>query len=446
MAGIYKAYDIRGIYPSDLNEETAYKIGRAFARLTGCKNCVIGRDMRLSSKNIFDALAKGITDSGADVIDIGLCSTDMVYFAVGCYGYEGGIMITASHNPPEWNGMKFMKKNAVALSGETGIFEIEKLVKENKFIDSDKKGSIAKKDIMEDFVKKVLSFVDSNKIRNLKIAVDAGNGMAGMIVPKVFEKLNCGIIPLYFELDGSFPNHVPSPIESKNLADLQKTVIEKKADFGMAFDGDADRVFFIDEKGDLINSSVITALVAKKLLEKHPNSVILHNIVTGRIVPETIEANKGKAVIVPVGHSIIKNLMREKNAIFAGEHSGHYYFRDNYYADSGIIAALIITQMISDKEKSASEILKPYRKYFAVEEINSEVEDKQAKIEEIKKKYRHGALRVLDFDGIRIDYDDWWFNVRASNTEPLLRLNLEAKSKELMEEKKDELLNIIRGE
>ncbi len=445
MAGIYKAYDIRGIYPSDLNEDTAYKIGKAFVKLTGCRNCVIGRDMRNSSEKLFHALAKGITDSGADVIDIGLCSSDMVYFGVGYYKYEGGIMITASHNPSEWNGMKFMKKNAVALSGETGIFEIEKLVKE-KFDDAYKKGNITKKDIMDDFVKKVLSFIDSDKIGKLKIAADAGNGMAGMIVPKVFEKLNCEIIPLYFELDGSFPNHVPSPIESKNLADLQKKVVEEKADFGMAFDGDADRVFFVDEKGDLISSSVITALVAKKLLEKHPNSVILHNIVTGRIVPETIEANKGKAVIVPVGHSIIKNLMREKNAIFAGEHSGHYYFKDNYYADSGIIAALIITQMISEEEKSASEVLRSYKKYFAIEEINSEVKDKQAKIDEIKKKYENGALRVLDFDGVRIDYDDWWFNVRASNTEPLLRLNVEAKSKELMEEKKQELLKIIRGE
>jgi len=440
---IFKAYDIRGVYPKELNEDIAYKIGKAFVSITKSKSVVIGFDSRLSSKTLLKALAKGVTEQGADVIDIGICSTDMIYFATGFYKYEGGIMITASHNPKQYNGMKFCKKNAVPVSGKTGVYEMENLVKKNDFPKSEKKGKITKKDVFDDYIKKCISFIDVKKIKPFKIAVDAGNGVAGLLINRLEKYLPCKFIKLYFEPDGNFPNHLPSPIEKKNLVDIKKTIKKEKADLGIAFDGDADRVFLIDENNNIVTGTVMTALIAKSILQKNPGSKVLYNIVCGWIVPETIEKFNGKGIITSVGHSIIKDLMRKHDAIFAGEHSGHYYFRDNYYADSGLIASLIVLELIAMENKRFSDVLKEFRKYYAIPETNFKVKDKNAKIKEIKKKFK--GEKMLDFDGIRVDFDDFWFNVRPSNTEPLLRLNLEAVSKEIMEKRRDKIVKIIKG-
>jgi len=440
---IYKAYDVRGIYPEELNEDIAYKIGRAFVSITKSKTVAIGYDARLSAQALFDALAKGITEQGADVVNIGMCSTDMIYFATAFYKFDGGIMITASHNPKEYNGMKFCKKDAVPISGETGVYKMENLVKKNVFPKVEKKGKITKKDVFDDYIKKCLSFIDVKKIKPFKIVVDAGNGVAGLLIDKLEKHLPCKFVKLYFKPDGNFPNHLPSPIEEKNLKDLKDKIKEEKADLGIAFDGDADRVFLIDENNEMVTGTVMTALITKSILQKNPGSKILYNIVCGWIVPETIEKFKGKGIITPVGHSIIKDLMRKHDAIFAGEHSGHYYFRDNYYADSGLIGSLIVLELISKEDKPFSDVLKEFRKYYAIPETNFKVEDKEAKIKEIKQIFK--GEKMLDFDGIRVDLDDFWFNVRPSNTEPLLRLNLEAKSKEIMEKRRDEVLEIIKS-
>lgn len=440
---IFKAYDVRGIYPTELNEEIAYKIGKAFVGIIKPKNVVIGRDMRLSSDSLFNAVAKGITEMGADVIEIGLCSSDMVYFAVGSYKYDAGIMITASHNPKEYNGLKFVKKEAAPISSETGLHEIEKMVAENKFKISKNKGKIMEKDIMQDYIKNVLKFVDIKKIKPLKVVVDAGNGMAGKIMPEIAKHLPIKLIPLYFELDGSFPNHIPNPVFEESTADLKKTIRRKKADLGLTFDGDADRIGLIDEKEEYISGSLTTALVAEKMLSKHAGARIIYSSICSWVVPETIKKCKGKPIMSPVGHSFIKQWMRKYDGLFAGESSGHYYYRDNSYADSAFITALIVMEMISEKNMPLSEILKHYKKYFAIQEINFGVEDKDEKIKEIRERYKTG--KINDMDGIRIEFDDWWFSVRASGTEPLLRLNVEAKSKKLMEEKAKELVKIIKG-
>lgn len=440
---IFKAYDVRGIYPTELNEEIAYNVGKAFVSLIKPKNVVIGRDMRLSSDSLFNSLAKGITEMGADVIEIGLCSSDMVYFAVGHYEYDAGIMITASHNPKEYNGLKFVKKGAVPVSSETGLKEIEKMAGKNDFKSAKNKGKIIKKDVMQDYIKNVLKFVDVKKIKPLKVVVDAGNGMAGKVMPEIAKHLPIKLIPLYFKLDGNFPNHVPNPVFEESAAELKKTIIREKADLGLAFDGDADRLGLIDEDEKFVSGSLTTAIVAKKMLSKNPGAKIIYSSTSSWIVAETIKKCKGTPIMSPVGHSFIKQWMRDYNALFGGEGSGHYYYRDNSYADSAFITALIVMEMISEENEPLSEILKPYKKYFAIEETNFKVEDKEQKIKEIRQKYKSG--KINDMDGIRVEFNDWWFSVRASGTEPLLRLNLEAKSKELMEEKAKELKKIIEN-
>ncbi|MDO8741225.1 MAG: phosphomannomutase/phosphoglucomutase [Candidatus Woesearchaeota archaeon] len=441
MSGIFKAYDVRGIYPTELNEDVAYKVGKAFVSLIKPKNVVIGRDMRLSSDSLFNSLSKGITEMGADVIEIGLCSSDMVYFAVGFYKYDAGIMITASHNPKEYNGLKFVKKGAVPISSETGLREIEKIAEKNDFKAAKNKGKITKKDVMQDYIKNILKFVDIKKIKPLKVVVDAGNGMAGKVMPEIAKHLPIKLIPLYFKLDGSFPNHIPNPVFEESTIELKKTIRREKADLGLAFDGDADRVGLIDEKEKFVPGALTTAMVAKKMLSKHPGAKIIYSSTSSWIVAETIKKCKGKPIMSPVGHSFIKQWMRNYNALFGGEGSGHYYYQDNFYADSAFITALIVMEMISEEKKPLSKILEQYKKYFAIEETNFEVEDKGQKIKEIMQKYSSG--KINDIDGIRIEFDDWWFSVRASGTEPLLRLNLEAKSKKVMEEKARELKNII---
>jgi phosphomannomutase len=441
---IFKSYDIRGIYPTELDQPTAFAIGRAFVEFLGVDRVAIGRDMRVSSQPLFDALASGVTTQGADVIDLGLASTDELYFAVGKFGYPAGVMITASHNPKDYNGFKLCREDAIAISAQTGVFAIRDLVARGTFTTPKAPGRVQQRDPLPDFVEHCLSFIDPSTIKPLRIAVDAGNGMAGHIVPAVFKHLPVEMIPLYFELDGTFPNHPASPIEPQNMVALQAAVREHKADLGAAFDGDADRVFVTDEHGTLVGGDMVTALVSKMLLRTHPGATILYNLICSRSVPEVIVAAGGVPVRTPVGHSIIKRIMRERNAVFGGEHSGHFYFRDNYYADSGLIALLLVLALVSHENKPLSELLRPIDTRFRSGEINSRVSDIPAKLGHIEQHYT-GAREIDHLDGVTVQYGDWWFNVRPSNTEPLLRLNVEADTPELLASKRDEVLALIRS-
>src|SRR5579864_9419637 len=439
---IFKSYDIRGIYPTELDEAAAERIGQAFVRFLNAPIVAVGRDMRQSSQALFEAFAQGVNRQGADVIDLGLTSTDELYFSVGHFGYQAGAMITASHNPKQYNGFKLCREEAIALSAETGVHAIRDLVARADFHDASRRGTIQQRDVLPDFVQHCLSFIDVASIKPLRIVVDCGNGMGGLIVPAVFTHLPLDVIPLYFELDGTFPNHPASPLEPENMVDLQAAVRAHKADLGAAFDGDADRVFITDEHGALVGGDMVTALVAKMLLRKHPGATILYNLICSRSVPELIAREGGRSIRTRVGHSIIKAVMREQNAIFGGEHSGHFYFRDHYYADSGLIALLVVLELISRENKPVSELLKPLDRRFRSGEINSRVDDVHAKLAEIERRYAD-ARDIDHLDGVTVQYDDWWFNVRPSNTEPLLRLNVEAGSPALLERKRDEVLALI---
>jgi phosphomannomutase len=441
---IFKSYDIRGIYPSELNEDVAYQIGRCFVPLLKAKTVVVGRDMRPSGQRLFEAFARGAAEAGADVVDVGLVSTDALYFAVGKYGYDGGVMITASHNPAQYNGMKFTREQAQAISLDTGLSEIrDRIVSGTLPPKAATPGRITKREILDDFAEHCVSFIDPSKIAPFKIAIDAGNGMAGETVPHVFKKLPCEVIPLYFELDGSFPNHPASPIEPENMADLQAAVRKHHCDLGVAFDGDADRMFIVDEKGDLIDGSTVTALVALNTLKRHPGSRILYNLIVSRSVPELITKHGGIPIRSQVGHSLIKKTMREEDIIFGGEHSGHFYFKDNWYADSGMIALMECLELFSEAGRPVSEVIAPIDTRFRSGEINSTVKDIPAKIQQIQDHYKDASIDHLD--GVTISYPDWWMNVRPSNTEPLLRLNVEGDTKELMERHRDEALALIRS-
>ena len=442
--GLFKSYDVRGIYPSELNDEVAYRIGRCFVPLLGAKRIVVGRDMRPSGEKLFEAFARGATEAGADVTYIGLVSTDALYFAVGKYGFDGGVMITASHNPAQYNGMKFTRAQAEAISLDTGLATIrDQIVAGAIPPPATKPGSISSQNILDDFAEHCLSFIDVSKIKPFKIAIDAGNGMAGETVPHVFKHLPCEVIPLYFELDGSFPNHPASPIEPENMADLQAAVKKHHCDVGVAFDGDADRMFIVDEKAGLVDGSTVTALVALNTLKKHPGAKILYNLICSRSVPELIEKAGGVPIRSKVGHSIIKATMREEDITFGGEHSGHFYFKDNWYADSGMIALLQCLEVFSEAGQPVSKVIAPIDTRFRSGEINTEVKDVPAKLAELEAHYRDAQIDHLD--GVTISYDNWWMNVRPSNTEPLLRLNVEGDTKALMEQHRDEALNLIRG-
>jgi phosphomannomutase len=441
--GIFKSYDIRGTYPDQLNEAIAERIGRAFATFTGALPVAVGRDMRSSSEPLFAAFARGVTGQGAGIVDLGLTTTDELYFAVGKYGYPAGAMITASHNPKEYNGFKLCRQGAVALSADTGVFAIRDLVATSEFAPAAKHGQVVRRDVLPAFAEHCLSFVDRDAIRPLKIAIDCGNGMGGLVVPAIFRHLPVEVIPLYFELDGEFPNHPASPIEPENMADLQRAVREHRADLGAAFDGDADRVFITDERGELVGGDMVTALVAQVLLRKHPGATVLYNLICSRGVPEAIEAAGGIAVRTRVGHSIIKAVMREKDAVFGGEHSGHFYFRDHYFADSGLIALLLVIELISRAQRPVSELLEPLDRRFRSGEINSRVADVPAKLAQLEKAYPQS--RIDHLDGVTLQFPDWWCNVRPSNTEPLLRLNVEADDERLLAAKRDELLALIRS-
>jgi phosphomannomutase len=440
---IFKAYDIRGTYPNQLNGEIAYGIGNGLTGYLKPTTIAIGRDMRLSSDELFEHLSRGIIDAGVDVVDLGRISTDGLYFAVGKFGYDGGVMITASHNPKEYNGFKICRQQALPLSGQAGLDKIMQAMTEDTLEKSSQRGNINRRDIAADYAKHCLSFIDTSMIKPFKIVFDAGNGMAGLTLPPVFEKLPIKVIPLYFELDGSFPNHPASPIELENLADLRDKIAEEKADFGVAFDGDADRMFLVDRLGNQIGGDMVTALVSNNLLDKNPGETILYNLICSKAVPELVAKKGGTAIRTKVGHALIKPLMKKYNAIFGGEHSGHFYFRDNWFADSGLIAFLVCLELLSKHEKPLDEMVKAIDPYFRSGEINSHVKSAREKIEDVAAHFSDGEQDRLD--GLTVDYGEFWFNIRPSNTEPLLRLNVEAKSKKVLDKKRDEILNIIRS-
>ena len=442
---IFSAYDIRGIYGDTLTDAVAYRIGRAAAQYLDVPEIAVSRDMRVSSPQLAAALIRGITDQGVNAIDLGMNTTDGLYFAVGKFNFSAGVMITASHNPAQYNGMKFCRAQAAPISEETGLADIRDLAVSGHFAEPTRKGQVTQRDVTEAYINHVLSFIDINKIKPLKVVIDAGNGMAGMIVPRVFQRLPCELVPLYFELDGSFPHHQASPIEPQNMVDAQNKVREVQADMGAAFDGDADRMFAVDELGNLVDSSMVIAAVSQSLLRKQPGSTILYNLIVSKSVPALIERLGGHAVRTRVGHSFIKAEMRKRDAIFGGEHSGHFYFRDNWFADSGLIAFLILLELVSVENKPLSAILAPLDSGFRSGEINSKVSDVSDKLHALEERFGAGAHLIDHLDGLTVDQGDWWFNVRPSNTEPLLRLNVEANTRALLEEKRDEVLAFIRS-
>jgi phosphomannomutase len=440
---IFKAYDIRGVFPKQINAEIYRAIGIALGNVLSAGNGVVAHDMRNSSSELADALIDGLKASGADVTYVGLASTDSLYFAVGKYGFDCGAMITASHNPPEYNGLKTCKKGAEPLSSEGELAEIMKILQNDSLKKAARPGTMTRRDIINDFVDHVLTFVHVDKIKPFKIVADAGNGMAGLIMPKLFEKLPGQLIPMYFELDGNFPNHLASPIEPENIADLRKKVLSEKADFGVAFDGDADRMFLVDENAKPLGGDMVTAMVARSMLAKHPGSKIIYNLICSKAVPRVIRESGGTPIRTRVGHAFIKALMKKNDAIFGGEHSGHFYFRDNWFADSGLIAFVVCLELLSQSNSKLSELVASFDNYYRSGEINSHVKDIPAKLKELEEAFPDAEIDKLD--GITIDCGNYWFNVRPSNTEPLLRLNLEAESQELMSQATERVLKIIRG-
>ncbi len=442
----FKAYDIRGKVPSELNPDLAYKIGRAYAKLIKAKKVVVGNDVRKSSDELSEALMKGLNDAGSDVVNIGLCGTEMVYYATPALNADGGIMITASHNPPEYNGMKFVKKGSVPVGYDSGLNKIEEMILKNDIGEESKeKGKIEKLDIMEKFINNLSKFYDPNKIKKYNVVVNAGNGCAGLSLNKLEPKLPIKMIKIFNEPDSSFPNGVPNPLLTENRKATIDAVLNNKADLGVAWDGDYDRCFFFDEKGNFIEGYYIVGLLAKSILKKHPGENIVHD---PRLVWNTLQVvnkNGGKAVTSKSGHAFIKEKMREVNAIYGGEMSAHHYFRENAYSDSGMIPFLLILQLMSEENKPLSKLVEEMiAEYPCSGEINSTIDDPRKKIKEIEEKYSDGKIDRLD--GLSVEYSDWRFNLRMSNTEPILRLNVESKNdKKLMENKTEELLKLIRG-
>jgi phosphomannomutase len=446
---IFKAYDIRGLVDKELTPDFAFATGVAVAKFLELERepgtVVIGEDMRPSSPELATAFSAGVTSQGLDVIRIGLASTDMLYFASGKLNLPGA-MFTASHNPAAYNGIKLCLSGARPIGKESGLVTIENFVKDGSAMAMRNIGVEKSQDLLEEYVDHLLALVDVSNIRPLKIVIDAGNGMGGYTAPAVFKRLNAEVIEMYFELDGTFPNHEANPIDSANLVDLQKAVKKHGADIGLAFDGDADRCFLVDEKGDLVNPSALTSLIATRELKKYPASNIIYNLISSRAVKEVVEENGGTAIRSRVGHSYIKKLMAESGAVFGGEHSGHFYFRDFWKADSGMLAALHAIAALGEAKKPLSSLLKEFNRYHSSGEINSTVADAKAAMSLVEKKYaKKDGVEVDHLDGLTIDGDTWWFNLRASNTEPLLRLNVEASTQARMEKVRDDVLNIIRS-
>jgi phosphomannomutase len=453
LQNLIKAYDVRGIVPTDLDENICYLIGKAFVEALklrkadgGCGQVVIAHDMRPSGPALVKSFARGVTEQGVDVLHMGLASTDGLYFATGFLNIAGA-MFTASHNPAEYNGIKLAKAGAAPVGQDSGLKEITQLVLNGIAKYSGPVGTESSKDLNTEYVKYLHSLVDLKAARKLKVVIDAGNGMGGFSVPKVFENSNFEIVPMYFELDGSFPNHEANPIEPANLVDLQKRVLAEKADLGIAFDGDADRAFFVDEKGQSISPSAITALIAKRELKREPGSTIIHNLITSRSVAEVVKENGGTARKTRVGHSFIKQVMKDTNAIFGGEHSGHFYFRDFWFADSGMLAALHVLAALGETKAGVtfSSLIKEFDRYVASGEINTRVKDVSVTSKKVKEHFAGVKdVQIEELDGLTFAGDNWWVNVRPSNTEPLLRLNAEAKEHATMEKVRDEVLAIIR--
>jgi len=426
LSRIFKAYDVRGVYPDDINETVAERLGAAFAAFVKAPKVIVGRDMRLSSPALAGAFTRGVTGQGTGVVDVGEVSSDALYFASGKLDAPGA-MFTASHNPPRYNGVKMCLAGAAPIGQDTGLADIRRLA-ETEMPPAPAPGTVEKLDVVEDFASHVLSFVKTEDIPPSTIVVDAANGMAGKMVPPLFRRLPVRLVPLYFELDGSFPNHPADPIQIENLKDLRKAVLDEKADIGLAFDGDADRVFLVDEKAEPVSGSLTTALVTVRILARNPGAPIVHNLIV----------SGGTPIRSRVGHSFIKQVMAETGAAFGGEHSGHYYFRDNFRADSGMIASMFVLEALASEGKPLSEVLAPYRKYWNSGERNTEVADPTAKLKELAEAHADGKIDWLD--GLTVDYPDWWFNARPSNTEPLLRLNVEATTAELGEARTAELI------
>ena len=444
LASIVKAYDIRGVVPDQLDEPTAEAIGAAFAKLTEASTILTVHDMRASSGALADAFGRGAAAQGANVLAAGLGSTDMLYFGSGDLGLPGA-MITASHNPPQYNGIKLCRAGAKPVGIETGLKDIKDWA-ERSLPPAPVPGSITTVDLLPGYAEYLKKLVDLSAIRPLTVVVDAGNGMAGYTVPKVFEGLPLTLIPLYFELDGTFPNHEANPIEPENMRDLQRAVVEHRADIGLAFDGDADRCFVVDERGQVVSPSVLTALIAARELAREPGATVIHNLITSRAVPEIIAEHGGTAVRTRVGHSFIKAEMARTGAVFGGEHSGHFYFRDFWFADTGMLAALHMLAALGGQPGPLSQLMAEYARYHASGEINSQVADQAEATARVKQAFAgRPGVRTDELDGLTVATGDWWFNLRPSNTEPLLRLNVEAGSEAAMAALRDEVLGIVRA-
>ena len=446
--GIFKAYDIRGVYPGEVNDDAARAIGGAFVAYLKAKRIAVGRDMRLSSPALAQAFIDGATAQGANVVDYGMIATDMLYFAVARDGHDGGVQITASHNPKQYNGMKMVRKEAFPLSGEEGLAEIRQMIADHALPPAaERRGQVTTKDVLEAYVEHVMSFIDPSVIKPFNVVLDAGSGMGGLVAPNLFERLPCRTTRLCFEIDGRFPTHEANPLIEENRRDIVERVIAEKADVGIAWDGDADRCFFIDGTGAFVAGDFITALLAEAFLIKHPGATIIYDLRASHAVRDTVARYGGTALMNRVGHAFFKQRMREEGAIFGGEVTGHYYFRDNFYADNGFIPALLMLELMSRKGQTLHEMLAPLReKYFISGEINTKMPDMkvvQEKIDALSARY--SDAKTYTMDGVSVEYPDWHFNVRASNTEPLIRLNLEATTQEMMERKRDEVLAFIRS-
>jgi phosphomannomutase len=442
---VFKAYDVRGVVPDELDADGAYRIARAYVDHFAPTRIVVGHDMRLSSPELSEAAIRGALDAGCDVDDIGLAGTEMMYFAVGEHGYDGGIAVTASHNPAEYNGMKIVRRGVLPVGGDTGLDQMRTIATAGRFTTPAKTGERGARPVLDGFTDKVLSIVDVGAIRPLKVVLDGGSGMAGTMLSQVLPRLPIEAIPCFMEPDGSFPDHQPNPLLEENREFIVSKVRSEGADLGIAWDGDADRCFFVDDEGQFVPGDFMTALLAEATLERHPGATILYDLRASRAVPDTIARAGGRAVRSRVGHAFIKVRMREEDAQFAGEVSGHYYFRDFYSVDTGIVPALVLLELVSRKGGSLAALIRPLReRYFISGEINTPVKDVALKLQELKDRFGAGA-DISHLDGVSIDFPDWHFNVRPSNTEPLLRLNLEAFSEPDMERHRDEVLAVIRS-
>jgi phosphomannomutase len=443
---VFKAYDVRGIHPTELDEDGAYRIGRGYVEEFEPRTVAIGRDTRLSSPSMAAAAIDGARDGGADVLDLGLVGTEMVYYAVGELGLDGGICVTASHNPGDYTGMKIVRRGARPVGGDSGLDRVRRRA-EAGFGDVLRRGAVRDEDVWDGFVAKVLSFVDEAAFRPLRIVVDAANGMAGTMLPRVLERLpQLDVVRCFFEPDGSFPNHEPNPLLPENREFIVERTRAEGAQLGVAYDGDADRCFFVDDTGEFVPGDFVTALLARAMLAKEPGAKIIYDVRASWAVPRAIEEAGGVPLINRVGHAFIKERMRKDDALFAGEVSAHYYFRDFSQADTGVVPFLVMVELLSREDRPLSELLAPYReRYFLTGELNTPVADVALKLQEIKERYTAAGGRISHLDGVSVEFDDWHFNVRPSNTEPLLRLNLEALSEPLMEEKRDEVLELIRS-